>query len=68
MTSSATYYYTKAMTDLFVNLPGGSGISFSSVGSVNDVWTVSFNGFSYTDVNKNKGLGVFTYISRPIIT
>lgn len=56
MTSSATYYYTKAMTDLFVNLPGGSGISFSSIGSVNDVWTVSFRGFS---IVKNKGLGVF---------
>ncbi|XP_050982365.1 polycystic kidney disease 2-like 1 protein [Labeo rohita] len=39
MTSSATYYYTKAMTDLFVNLPGASGISFSSIGTMNDVWT-----------------------------
>uniref|UniRef100_A0A673JP16 Polycystic kidney disease 2-like 1 protein n=1 Tax=Sinocyclocheilus rhinocerous TaxID=307959 RepID=A0A673JP16_9TELE len=39
MTSSATYYYTKAMTDLFVNLPGDSGISFSSIGTMNDVWT-----------------------------
>ncbi|XP_052007469.1 polycystic kidney disease 2-like 1 protein [Xyrauchen texanus] len=39
MTSSSTYYYTKAMTDLFVNLPGDSGVSFSSIGSMNDVWT-----------------------------
>uniref|UniRef100_A0A8C0XUU4 Polycystic kidney disease 2-like 1 n=1 Tax=Cyprinus carpio carpio TaxID=630221 RepID=A0A8C0XUU4_CYPCA len=39
MTSSATYYYTKAMTDLFVNLPGDSGISFSSISTMNDVWT-----------------------------
>ncbi|XP_051504612.1 polycystic kidney disease 2-like 1 protein [Myxocyprinus asiaticus] len=38
MTSSSTYYYTKAMTDLFVNLPGDSGVSFSSIGSMNDVW------------------------------
>uniref|UniRef100_A0A8C1XIV0 Polycystic kidney disease 2-like 1 n=1 Tax=Cyprinus carpio TaxID=7962 RepID=A0A8C1XIV0_CYPCA len=37
MTSSATYYYTKAMTDLFVN--GDTGISFSSIGTMNDVWT-----------------------------
>ncbi|XP_026079715.1 LOW QUALITY PROTEIN: polycystic kidney disease 2-like 1 protein [Carassius auratus] len=39
MTSSATYYYTKAMTDLFVNLPGDSGLSFASISSMNDVWT-----------------------------
>nr|XP_695404.3 polycystic kidney disease 2-like 1 protein [Danio rerio] len=39
MTSSATYYYTKAMTDLFVNLPGSNGMSFSSIGCMNDVWT-----------------------------
>ncbi|CAM4726777.1 unnamed protein product [Leuciscus chuanchicus] len=39
MTSSATYYYTKAMTDLFVNLPSGNGLSFYYISSVNDVWT-----------------------------
>uniref|UniRef100_A0A8C1WFA4 Polycystic kidney disease 2-like 1 n=2 Tax=Cyprinus carpio TaxID=7962 RepID=A0A8C1WFA4_CYPCA len=43
MTSSATYYYTKAMTDLFVNLPGDSGISFSSISTMNDVWTYMEN-------------------------
>ncbi|KAG1951065.1 polycystic kidney disease 2-like 1 protein [Pimephales promelas] len=39
MTSSATYYYTKAMTDLFVNIPSGNGFSFNYISSVNDVWT-----------------------------
>ncbi|KAK7148581.1 hypothetical protein R3I93_012804 [Phoxinus phoxinus] len=39
MTSSATYYYTKAMTDLFVNIPSGNGFSFYYISSVNDVWT-----------------------------
>jgi len=45
MTSSATYYYTKAMTDLFVNIPSGNGFSFNYISSVNDVWTVSFSRF-----------------------
>ncbi|XP_056113041.1 polycystic kidney disease 2-like 1 protein [Rhinichthys klamathensis goyatoka] len=39
MTSSATYYYTKAMTDLFVNIPSGNGFSFYYISNVNDVWT-----------------------------
>ncbi|XP_065152797.1 polycystin-2-like protein 1 [Paramisgurnus dabryanus] len=34
MTSSSAYYYTNAMTNLFVNNPG-----FYSLGSMNDVWT-----------------------------
>ncbi|KAI7805279.1 polycystic kidney disease 2-like 1 protein [Triplophysa rosa] len=43
MTSSSAFYYTKAMTDLFVHYPG-NGISFSSIGSMNDVWTyMEFN-------------------------
>ncbi|XP_078128892.1 polycystin-2-like protein 1 [Sander vitreus] len=39
MTSSSTYYYTKAMTDLFVNTAGGSGVTFQSIGTMADFWT-----------------------------
>lgn len=42
MTSSSTYYYTKAMTDLFVNTAGESGVRFQSIGTMADFWTVSF--------------------------
>lgn len=42
MTSSSTYYYTKAMTDLFVNAAGESGVKFQSISTVTDFWTVSF--------------------------
>lgn len=41
MTSSSTYYFTKAMTDLFVNSAGDAGVSFQSIGTMNDFWTVS---------------------------
>lgn len=40
MTSSSTYYYTKAMTDLFVNTASDSGVKFLSIGSMADFWTV----------------------------
>ncbi|XP_056903628.1 polycystic kidney disease 2-like 1 protein [Takifugu flavidus] len=39
MTSSSTYYYTKAMTDLFVNAAGESGVKFQSISSMTDFWT-----------------------------
>ncbi|XP_041921583.1 polycystic kidney disease 2-like 1 protein isoform X1 [Alosa sapidissima] len=39
MTSSSTYYYTKVMTDLFVNTAGDSGVTFQSIGSMADFWT-----------------------------
>ncbi|GAA6232563.1 polycystic kidney disease 2-like 1 protein [Lates japonicus] len=39
MTSSSTYYYTKAMTDLFVNTAGESGVRFQSIGTMADFWT-----------------------------
>lgn len=42
MTSSSTYYYTKAMTDLFVNAAGETGVKFQSIGTMTDFWTVSF--------------------------
>lgn len=42
MTSSSTYYYTKAMTDLFVNTAGDCGVKFQSISTMTDFWTVSF--------------------------
>nr|XP_019944360.1 PREDICTED: polycystic kidney disease 2-like 1 protein [Paralichthys olivaceus] len=38
MTSSSTYYYTKAMTDLFVNTGGENGVMFQSIGTMSDFW------------------------------
>uniref|UniRef100_A0A3P8VQI1 Polycystin 2 like 1, transient receptor potential cation channel n=1 Tax=Cynoglossus semilaevis TaxID=244447 RepID=A0A3P8VQI1_CYNSE len=38
MTSSSTYYYTKAMTDLFVNTASESGVRFQSIGTMADFW------------------------------
>ncbi|KAG7279838.1 hypothetical protein CRUP_013748, partial [Coryphaenoides rupestris] len=38
MTSSSTYYYTKAMTDLFVNTGGDGGVAFQSIDSMTDFW------------------------------
>ncbi|XP_058507894.1 polycystin-2-like protein 1 [Solea solea] len=38
MTSSSTYYYTKAMTDLFVNTASESGVRFQSIGTMTDFW------------------------------
>ncbi|KAM3863001.1 polycystin-2-like protein 1 [Diretmus argenteus] len=38
MTSSSTYYYTKAMTDLFVNTAGDSGVKFQSISTMADFW------------------------------
>lgn len=47
MTSSSTYYYTKAMTDLFVNTAGESGVKFQSISTMADFWTVSFPPYSF---------------------
>lgn len=41
MTSSSTYYFTKAMTDLFVNSGGDAGVAFQSIGTMADFWSVS---------------------------
>uniref|UniRef100_A0A8C5AP05 Polycystic kidney disease 2-like 1 n=1 Tax=Gadus morhua TaxID=8049 RepID=A0A8C5AP05_GADMO len=38
MTSSSTYYYTKAMTDLFVSTSGDGGVAFQSIDSMSDFW------------------------------
>ncbi|KAM6916243.1 polycystin-2-like protein 1 [Xenentodon cancila] len=39
MTSSSTYYFTKAMTDLFVNSDGETGVKFQSISTMADFWT-----------------------------
>ncbi|XP_060896923.1 polycystin-2-like protein 1 [Labrus mixtus] len=39
MTSSSTYYYTKVMTDLFVNTASESGVRFQSISTMADFWT-----------------------------
>ncbi|XP_015235701.1 PREDICTED: polycystic kidney disease 2-like 1 protein [Cyprinodon variegatus] len=38
MTSSSTYYFTKAMTDLFVSSASESGVTFQSIGTMEDFW------------------------------
>ncbi|XP_023689469.2 polycystin-2-like protein 1 [Paramormyrops kingsleyae] len=39
MTSSSAYYYTQAMTDLFVNTASSSGVTFQSIGCQADFWS-----------------------------
>ncbi|CAL8257105.1 unnamed protein product [Lota lota] len=38
MTSSSTYYYTKAMTDLFVSTGGDAGVAFQDIDSMANFW------------------------------
>ncbi|XP_029306051.1 LOW QUALITY PROTEIN: polycystic kidney disease 2-like 1 protein [Cottoperca gobio] len=60
MTSSSTYYYTKAMTDLFVNTAGESGVRFQSISTMGDFWTYSqgplLDGLYWTKWYNNKSL------------
>ncbi|XP_013875367.1 polycystic kidney disease 2-like 1 protein [Austrofundulus limnaeus] len=39
MTSSSTYYFTNAMTNLFVNTANANGVTFQSIGTMEDFWT-----------------------------
>ncbi|XP_037533787.1 polycystic kidney disease 2-like 1 protein [Nematolebias whitei] len=39
MTSTSAYYFTNAMTNLFVNTAGVSGVTFQSIGTMDDFWT-----------------------------
>nr|XP_014341844.1 PREDICTED: polycystic kidney disease 2-like 1 protein isoform X2 [Latimeria chalumnae] len=39
MTSANSYYYTKVMSDLFLNTPGDSGVTFKTISSMTDFWT-----------------------------
>lgn len=47
MTSSSTYYFTNAMTNLFVNTADGNGATFQSISTMEDFWTVSFLLFKF---------------------
>lgn len=41
MTSSNAYYYTKVMSELFLQTSSDSRVSFQSIGSMSDFWVVS---------------------------
>ncbi|KAM3606549.1 uncharacterized protein V6R79_018486 [Siganus canaliculatus] len=60
MTSSSTYYYTKAMTDLFVNTADDSGVKFQSIGTMTDFWTYAqgplLDGLYWTKWYNNQSL------------
>ncbi|CAL9688200.1 unnamed protein product [Knipowitschia caucasica] len=60
MTSSSTYYYTKAMTDLFVNAAGESGVKFQSIGTMADFWDYTqdplLNGLYWTRWYNNQSM------------
>ncbi|XP_073338526.1 polycystin-2-like protein 1 [Pagrus major] len=60
MTSSSTYYYTKAMTDLFVNTASQSGVKFQSISTMADFWTYAqgplLDGLYWTKWYNNQSL------------
>ncbi|OCT70085.1 polycystic kidney disease 2-like 1 protein [Xenopus laevis] len=39
MTSTNTYYYTNVMSKLFLDTPSGSGVTFKSIGNMDDFWS-----------------------------
>nr|XP_060623069.1 polycystin-2-like protein 1 [Anolis sagrei ordinatus] len=47
MTSSNAYYYTKVMSDLFLQSSSDTSGSFESIGSMADFWGVSKTSFQY---------------------
>ncbi|KAM7409108.1 hypothetical protein PAMA_002695 [Pampus argenteus] len=60
MTNSSTYYYTKAMTDLFVNTAGEYGVRFQSIGTMADFWSYAqgplLDGLYWTKWYNNESL------------
>ncbi|KAM9726878.1 polycystin-2-like protein 1 [Menidia menidia] len=60
MTSSSTYYFTKAMTDLFVNTASEGGVKFQSIGTMADFWTYTqgplLDGLYWTKWYNNQSL------------
>ncbi|XP_062286585.1 polycystin-2-like protein 1 [Scomber scombrus] len=60
MTSSSTYYYTKAMTDLFVNTASENGVKFQSIGTMADFWSYAqgplLNGLYWTKWYNNQSM------------
>nr|XP_020850205.1 polycystic kidney disease 2-like 1 protein isoform X1 [Phascolarctos cinereus] len=39
MTSSSAYYYTKVMSELFLQTPSATGVSFQTITSMKDFWS-----------------------------
>ncbi|XP_031812554.1 polycystic kidney disease 2-like 1 protein isoform X2 [Sarcophilus harrisii] len=39
MTSSSAYYYTKVMSELFLETPSATGVSFQTISSMKDFWS-----------------------------
>lgn len=60
MTSSSTYYFTKAMTDLFVNTAGDGGVKFHSISTMADFWSVSH--FAMVFIHSQHTLELANYI------
>nr|XP_020454653.1 polycystic kidney disease 2-like 1 protein [Monopterus albus] len=60
MTNSSAYYYTNAMTNLFVNTPSDNGVNFGSIGSMADFWTFAqgplLSGLYWTKWYNNQSL------------
>ncbi|KAJ7324463.1 hypothetical protein JRQ81_017483 [Phrynocephalus forsythii] len=61
MTSSNAYYYTKVMSELFLETASDSGVSFQTIGSMADFWTYTqgplLNSLYWTQWYNNKPLG-----------
>ncbi|XP_058044069.1 polycystin-2-like protein 1 [Ahaetulla prasina] len=61
MTSSNAYYYTKVMSELFLQTPSDSGVSFQTIGSMADFWRYTQGPFLdslyWTKWYNNKSLG-----------
>ncbi|XP_026570283.1 polycystic kidney disease 2-like 1 protein [Pseudonaja textilis] len=61
MTSSNAYYYTKVMSELFLQTPSESGVSFQTIGSMADFWRYTQGPFLdslyWTKWYNNKSLG-----------
>ncbi|KAL6487075.1 hypothetical protein MHYP_G00037010 [Metynnis hypsauchen] len=65
MTSSTTYYYTKVMTDLLVNSPSDSGVTFLSISNMDNFWTYTqgplLDGLYWTSWYNNQSLETGTH-------
>ncbi|XP_069466725.1 polycystin-2-like protein 1 isoform X2 [Ambystoma mexicanum] len=60
MTSSNTYYYTKVMSNLFLETSADNGVTFQSIGSMSDFWTFAqgplLDGLYWTKWYNNQSL------------
>lgn len=57
MTSSNAYYYTKVMSELFLQTSTDGRVSFQSIGSMADFWVVSTNLACHGEPWNSAGLG-----------